>query len=186
MLNGLIRNRARVMAALLLFYLTGGTAVLAQGTQTSMPGLAISNDQPIQIESDKLEIQENNKRAIFTGNVTVTQGDTTLKSGIMTVYYNGSAVDGGAMTSSGDIDRIEVDRKVLLRTATQTATAESGIFNMAQETALLEGDQVVLTQGDNIFIGCRLRVNMRTSEAQLDSCGGRVRIQLDPKSRQSP
>lgn len=179
------RNCAKVLATVLFLSLSGGGSALAQETQTNMPGLAISNDQPIQIESDKLEIQENNKRAIFTGNVTVTQGDTTLKSGIMTVYYNGSAADGGAMTSSGDIDRIEVDKKVLLRTATQTATADSGTFNMAQETALLEGKQVVLTQGDNIFIGCRLRVNMRTSEAQLDSCGGRVRIQLDPKSRKS-
>ena len=56
---------------------------------------------------------------------------------------------------------------------------------MVRETAVLEGKKVVLTQGDNIFIGCRLTVNMGSSEAKLESCGGRVRIQLDPKSRQS-
>ena len=40
-----------------------------------MSGLAISNDKPIQIESDQLEINDQEKIAIFTGNVKVVQGD---------------------------------------------------------------------------------------------------------------
>ncbi|MBW3097592.1 LptA/OstA family protein [Pseudohoeflea coraliihabitans] len=155
---------------------------MAQSSSTSMPGLAISNDQPIQIESDKLEIKEAEKKAVFTGNVKVSQGDTLLQSGAMTVFYKGGT--GGAMSSGGaDIDRIEVSDKVLLKTETQTASADRGHFDMAREIAVLEGEKVVLTQGDNIFIGCRMTVNMRSSEARLESCGGRVRIQLDPKSR---
>lgn len=181
MIRFFYRYCARTLAPLLALSVLGAVPAFAQETQTSMPGLAISNDQPIQIESDKLEIKENEKRAVFTGNVIVTQGDTTLQSGIMTVYYKGGG--GGAMTSGSDIDRIDVGGKVLLRTATQTASADKGSFDMTNETALLEGKKVVLTQGDNIFIGCRLTVNMRSSEARLESCGGRVRIQLDPKSR---
>lgn len=156
----------------------------AQDTSTRMPGLAMANDQPIQIESDKLEIKEAEKRAIFTGNVKVQQGDTTLQAGNMVVHYKNGG-DGMASGGGGDIESIDVSEKVLLRTATQTASADKGTFNMVRETAVLEGKKVVLTQGDNIFIGCRLTVNMGSSEAKLESCGGRVRIQLDPKSRQS-
>ena len=180
-------NTTRIVAAssaaLMAAALLAPVPLAAQETSTRMPGLAIANDQPIQIESDKLEIKEAEKRAIFTGNVKVTQGDTTLQSGLMVVHYTNG---GGGMTSGGgDIESIDVSNKVLLRTATQTASADKGTFNMIRETAVLEGEKVVLTQGDNIFIGCRLTVNMGSSEAKLESCGGRVRIQLDPKSRPS-
>ena len=174
---------AAFATAMIVTALAGVATASAQETKTKMPGLAIANDQPIQIESDKLEIKEAEKRAIFTGNVKVTQGDTTLQSGLMVVHYTNG---GGGMTSGGgDIESIDVSNKVLLRTATQTASADKGTFNMVRETAVLEGEKVVLTQGDNIFIGCRLTVNMGSSEAKLESCGGRVRIQLDPKSRPS-
>ena len=55
---------------------------------------------------------------------------------------------------------------------------------MANQLAILKGDKVVLTDGPNVFTGCQLTVHMKTGEAQLDSCGGRVQIQLDPKSQQ--
>ncbi|MNL63208.1 hypothetical protein D3C87_1873210 [compost metagenome] len=51
---------------------------------------------------------------------------------------------------------------------------------------MLEGKQVVLSEGQNVFVGCRLTVHMETGQAKLESCGKRVQIQLDPKSRQQP
>jgi lipopolysaccharide export system protein LptA len=55
---------------------------------------------------------------------------------------------------------------------------------MASQTFVLTGDEVVLSEGQNVFKGCKLTVRMETGEAKLDSCGGRVEILLDPKSRQ--
>jgi lipopolysaccharide export system protein LptA len=162
-------------------------ALLAQAngalSQTSkMEGIALSNDKPIHIESDKLEIKDKENRADFTGNVVAAQGTTTLHAQTMTVYYkSGSNPMNNA--GSGDIDRILVDGKVILNSGTQSATAEKGRFEMAQQTIVLEGKQVVLSDGSNVFTGCRLTVKMDTGQAQLDSCGGRVQIQLDPKSR---
>lgn len=49
------------------------SAALAQATSSRMQGLQLSNDQPIQIESDKLEIKDPESKAIFTGNVKVVQ-----------------------------------------------------------------------------------------------------------------
>lgn len=180
---GLCSAVAALMLPVIMLPLTMMTAApaAAQQVNSRLPGLALSNDQPIQIESDRLDISEADGRAVFKGNVKVVQGDTTLQSGIMTVFYR----KGGGSVASGasDIDKIEVAQKVLLRSGTQTATADTGTFDMGTEVAVLKGEKVVLTEGDNIFIGCSLTVNMRTGEAQLDSCGGRVMIQLDPKSR---
>lgn len=149
---------------------------------SKMEGIALSNDKPIHIESDKLEIKDKENRADFSGNVVATQGTTMLKSKTMTVYYKSG---NGPMNNAGssDIDRILVNGGVTLNSGEQSATAETGHFDMAAQTIVLEGKQVVLSDGNNVFTGCRLTVHMDTGQAQLDSCGGRVQIQLDPKSR---
>ncbi|MDI7864744.1 LptA/OstA family protein [Rhizobiaceae bacterium n13] len=176
----LIRN---IGAALLAGAFALGMAATAgaQNTKSNMEGLKLSNDQPIQIESDKLEIREQENLALFTGNVKVVQGTTTLQAGKMTVYYRGE----GTSVASGDadIDRILVDDKVFLSSGTQQATADSGSFDMASQTFVLKGDKVVLSEGQNVFVGCQLTVLMASGEATLESCGGRVQIQLDPKSQ---
>ncbi|WEX77769.1 LptA/OstA family protein [Sinorhizobium numidicum] len=153
----------------------------AQATSSNMKGLQLSNDKPIQIESDKLEIKDPESKAIFTGNVKVVQGTTTLQAGSMTVFYK----TGGGTISSGsaDIDRIEVSNRVLLDSGTQQATADTGSFNLTKQTLVLKGEKVVLSEGKNVFVGCQLNVQMDTGEAQLEACGGRVQIQLDPQSR---
>jgi lipopolysaccharide export system protein LptA len=185
--------------ALALLLLAG--AATAQATTSQMSGLQLNKDQPIQIESDKLEIHDQDHTADFTGNVKVVQGTTTLQAGHMTVFYKakGAAADGKApatkasettapaasSVSSGnaDIDHIIVTNKVFLTSGTQTATADNGSFDMANQLFILKGDKVVLTDGGNVFTGCQLTVHMATGQAQLDSCGGRVQIQLDPQSQ---
>ncbi|OAP41273.1 hypothetical protein AU381_05205 [Sinorhizobium glycinis] len=158
------------------------SGALAQATSSRMKGLQLSNDKPIQIESDKLEIKDPESKAIFTGNVKVVQGTTTLQAGNMTVFYK--ATEGATITSgNADIDRIEVDNRVFLSSGTQQATGDSGIVNMTKQTIVLKGEKVVLSEGKNVFVGCQLNVQMDTGEAQLEACGGRVQIQLDPQSR---
>lgn len=159
------------------------TAIVATApawAQQTMSGLALSGDEPIQIESDKLSVKDEEGKAIFTGNVKVVQGKTTMQSGNMTVFY---AKDGGSPSAgTSQIDRILVGGKVYIKTEEQEATADDGVFNMKTDTVVLTGDKVVLTDGSNVFVGCKLTVLMQSGEARLDSCGGRVRIQLDPKS----
>lgn len=112
------------------------SAALAQATSSRMQGLQLSNDQPIQIESDKLEIKDPESKAIFTGNVKVVQGTTTLQAGNMTVFYKAG---GGSVTSgNADIDRIEVSNKVFLSSGAQQATGESGIVNLTNQTIVLK------------------------------------------------
>lgn len=168
---------------ILLSALVAQAPALAQSTSSKMNGIALSSNEPIHIESDKLEIKDKENRADFNGNVVVIQGSTKLQANHMIVYYksSGSASISGA--GSGDIDRILVDGKVLLLSGTQKATGDNGEFDMNAQTLVLKGKQVVLSEGENIFVGCQLTVQMQSGQAQLDSCGGRVQIQLDPKSR---
>ncbi|MCC8931676.1 MULTISPECIES: LptA/OstA family protein [Rhizobiaceae] len=179
------RSFAKIsLAGFLLVSASGLTAVAsAQTTNSQMNGLKLSNDQPIQIESDALEIREQEKKAFFTGNVKVVQGTTTLQAGAMTVLYRG---EGTTVTQgNADIEKIDVTGKVFLQSETQQATADKGYFDMTKQVFVLEGERVVLSEGQNVFVGCKLTVQMNSGQAKLDSCGRRVQIQLDPKSQQS-
>jgi len=195
-------------------FITGALAFVlsvagAAAQSTTMPGMKLSSDQPIQIESNKLEIHDQEHTALFTGDVKVVQGTTTLQAGKMTVYYKDKAKQpaaGDAATkpapaaetapvaaeqssslasNSTDIDKILVTDKVYLTSGTQTATADDGNFDMTSQVFILTGKKVVLTDGPNVFTGCQLTVHMATGQAELESCGGRVQIQLDPKSQPS-
>jgi lipopolysaccharide export system protein LptA len=160
----------------------------AQESTATRLGLEMSGDEPIQIESDKLEVRESENIAIFSGNVSVTQGPTLLKSGKMTVYY---AKDGGsAATGSANIDRLEVEDKVYVKSDKQVATGDRGTFDMKTEVLVLSGKEVVLSEGPNVLVGCKLTVQMKTGEAQVDGCKtgesgkGRVMMSITPGSQQ--
>jgi lipopolysaccharide export system protein LptA len=176
------------LGAVSVLLLLGAAPSLAQSGATSqVSGLKLSGDQPIQIESDKLEVRQADSVAVFSGNVTVTQGPTTLKAGKMTVYYvkdpnaaKGAAAGASAMTGSANIDHLVVDNKVYMKSNDQIATGDSGTFDMKTQVLVLSGKEVVLSQGPNVLKGCKLTVQMKSGLAQVDGCGGRVIMSMTP------
>jgi len=181
-------SSARLLGAVSVLLLLGAAPSLAQSGATSqVSGLKLSGDQPIQIESDKLEVRQADSVAVFSGNVTVTQGPTTLKAGKMTVYYvkdpnaaKGAAAGASAMTGSANIDHLVVDNKVYMKSNDQIATGENGTFDMKTQVLVLSGKEVVLSQGPNVLKGCKLTVQMKSGLAQVDGCGGRVIMSMTP------
>ncbi len=167
--------------------LAPGQVFAQDSAQSRLSGLNLSGKDPIQIESDKLEVRESENMAIFSGNVTVVQGPTLLKSGKMTVYY---AKDGGgsATTGSANIDKLEVEDKVYVKSNTQVATGDRGTFDMKTEILVLSGKEVVMSDGPNVLVGCKLTVLMKTGEANVDGCkkgesgNGRVMMSITPGS----
>ncbi|CAN7693672.1 LPS ABC transporter substrate-binding protein LptA [Phyllobacterium sp. LjRoot231] len=162
-------------------------------------GIKLSGDQPIQIDADKLVVHDNEGTATFTGDVTVVQGATLLKAGSMIVYYikgakkepgDATAADapktGGIGPGSQDIDHLEVNDEVYVKSEDQVATGDHGTFDMKTEVLVLTGNKVVLTQGDNVAVGCKLTAQLKTGEAQLESCKsgptGRISIIVAPKN----
>lgn len=170
-------------SALLLAWLPG--VALAQSSADRLTGMKLSNDKPIQIESDRLDVREADGVAEFNGNVSVVQDKTILKAGKLIVYY----VKGGgsATTGSAAIDHLVVSGKVYVKSETQVATGDAGTFDMKSQTLVMTGNKVVLSEGKNIATGCKLTVYMKTGQAKFESCkgdsgGGRVSIVVSPQS----
>jgi lipopolysaccharide export system protein LptA len=183
-------NWKQLAAAACGAFLLACAPAMAKSGGASATGLKLSGDKPIQIESDKLEVHQDQNVAIFTGNVSVVQGPTLLKAGTMKVYYvkkekadGADASPTSAMTGSSDIDHIEVNDKVYIKSDDQVATGDKGTFDMKTEVLVLSGDKVVLTQGPNVLVGCKLTVQMKTGLGQVEGCGGRVQMSLTPDSQ---
>jgi lipopolysaccharide export system protein LptA len=205
-----------ISCGLLAGALAAGPALAQQngsqaGTGNSFSGMKLSNDKPIQIESDNLEVHDKDSTAIFTGNVNVVQGTTLMKAGRMVVHYvKGAKDDRGAKDDAGKADNasqktdgavgnmmaggasniksIEVDGKVYVKSNDQIATGDHGTFDMQTQVLVLEGNEVVLTQGDNVVMGCKLTANLKTGLSKLDGCGsakdkGRVKVLLTPDNK---
>ena len=59
-----------------------------KGVPNAMQGFSQNRDQPIKIEAASLEMRDKKKEATFAGNVKVTQGDTTMQSKSLVVFYD--------------------------------------------------------------------------------------------------
>ena len=182
-----LSSSTRLAAATSALLLLGLVPSSAQSTSQS--GLKLSGDKPIQIESDKLEVRQAESVAVFTGNVSVVQGPTLLKAGKMTVYYvkdpnaaaKGTEATGAAMTGSANIDHLEISDKVYIKSDAQIATGDQGSIDMKSQVLVLSGKKVVLSQNDNVLVGCKLTVQMKSGLAQVDPCAGqRVQMSITP------
>ncbi|MBZ9741487.1 MULTISPECIES: LptA/OstA family protein [unclassified Mesorhizobium] len=186
-----LNSSTRLAAATSALFLLSLTPSLAQsGAASQVSGLKLAGDKPIQIESDKLEVRQADSVAIFTGNVTVVQGPTLMKAGKMLVYYvkdpnagakGAEAAGAAAMTGSANIDHLEISDKVYIKSDQQVATGDQGSFDMKSQVLVLSGKKVVLSQNDNVLVGCKLTVQMKSGLAQVDPCAGqRVQMSITP------
>jgi lipopolysaccharide export system protein LptA len=181
-------RRALIGAVALACWTAAGTLPGQVQNATSSSGFQLDGGEPIEVESDRLEVRDRENIAIFSGNVTLIQGRLLLRTIKMTVYYSGEGGGGGPTAGGADIERVEAEGRVYLKQDTQVATGDHGSFDMASGVMVLTGKEVVLTEGENVVVGCKLTSNMNTGLSQLDGCGrdgagGRVKMLLQPGSQ---
>jgi lipopolysaccharide export system protein LptA len=183
-------------AALLLAALACGEARAQssmQGVPNAMQGFSQNRDQPIQIEAASLEVRDKAKEATFAGNVKVVQGDTTMTSKTLVVFYDQSAppdqqqqppqskqkgakaAPGAPMQSatpgpggSSSIKRLEARGSVVVKQKDQVVTGDKAVFDTKANLITMSGG-VVLTQCQNVLRGDRLMVDMTTGVSRVES-----------------
>jgi lipopolysaccharide export system protein LptA len=175
-----------------VFAATAGTDAAAQSTMQGVPnamqGFSQNRDQPIQIEAASLEMRDKKKEATFSGNVKVVQGDTTMTSKTLVVFYDsssGSAANAKATKAapmqsatpgpggSSSIKRLEAKGSVVVTQKDQVVTGETAVFDTRANLITMSGG-VVLTQCKNVLRGDRLLVDMTTGVSRVESDSGKV------------
>jgi lipopolysaccharide export system protein LptA len=193
-----IRRIAGAVLIALLAVVAGeaGAQSAVQGVPNAMQGFSQNRDQPIQIEAATLEMRDKKKEATFSGDVKVVQGDTTMKSKTLVVFYEGGGsatpAAGGAPNAaakpapkapikaaqpgpggSSSIKRLEARGNVIVTQKDQVVTGETAVFDTRTNLVTMLGG-VVLTQGKNVLRGDKLIVDMTTGTSRVESTGGRV------------
>ena len=150
------------MTLLLVVLLLGGPLPAAAQQAQPAAGAATraGGDEPIEITSDKLVLEQNQRIATFTGNVDAIQGDTTLRTDLLRVFYT-SEEERQATGSTQTVRLLEAEGNVLIIQPGETAEGKTGSYDLAAGKMVLLGD-VVLTRGKNVVKGDRLDVDRNT------------------------
>jgi len=187
---------AALTAMALIVASEAGAQSTVQGVPNAMQGFSQNRDQPIQIEAASLEMRDKKKEATFTGDVKVVQGDTTMKSKILVVFYDSAGSTPATGTpapaasakapikaatpgpgGSSSIRRLEAKGNVIVTQKDQVVTGETAVFDTKTNLITMlggSGGQVVLTQCQNVLRGDRLLVDMTTGVSRVESDSGRV------------
>lgn len=185
----------------------------ATTTSPAAPSQALlgSAEGPVDITAARLDIQDLDKRAIFTGNVRAVQAGAVMETPEMTVFYDGgSALPGTAAAegaAGGKLTRIAVKGPfVMTRPAGDRVTGDGATFDAVAETGVLDGnivmtstpdrrvtaDRVELDQGRDsaVLTGQVVVVNgetvLRGRRLAIDRAGGRTSLTAPPMAGSGP
>src|SRR6516162_8445067 len=176
--GGKLRRHAGAAAVLMaVAFLALPVQSLAQTPVSGFNGLGGANSKkPIDIESDRLEVDDKKHVAIFTGNVSATQGDYNLRAPRLEVTYdktpdassqgasqaskaakpvkpaNASADASSDPLSSGQIKFVHATGGKVVVTSKvddQEATGDDVLYDVKGQKITMTGKEVILTQKKN-------------------------------------
>jgi lipopolysaccharide export system protein LptA len=158
-------NVTRLLTAIAATFLLGPPA-LAQGANVSFGSEEHDSTQPVEVTSDRLDIDQTGGTAVFIGNVIVVQGDLTLTADRVRVEYG--------QAEPREIERIFATGNVTLVSPTEAAEGDEAVYEVATRSVVMTGD-VLLTQSLNAVAGERLTIDLETGTGVVE---GRVRTVL--------
>ena len=139
-------------------------AAAAAPKAAAMPGLAANSGQPIEVKSERLDIDDVAKTALFKQNVIAKQGEATLQAPELDVLYEGNATAGDAKKKPATtaeaapaLEAAEPQTKLKLIKARggvsminkdDHATAETLDYDAANERATLKGNVVMTSTNE--------------------------------------
>lgn len=146
------------------------------------------SDQPIEIQSDRLEVLQKDKVALFEGKVEAKQGNVRLKADSMRVYYKEKKAG-----EQNSVSKIDVIGNVFLATPKETIQGAKGVYDVDNSRITLT-DNVIITRDKNVLKGSGLVYDLKTGRSEMkggaavgDKTGsGRVRGIFVPEKSQKP
>jgi lipopolysaccharide export system protein LptA len=187
-------GRLAALAAALLCS-SGAGATAAEQPASSKASAAIfpgtNSKEPISIDADKLVYYDKERKAVYSGNVVVVQGDTKMTCSVMTVLLDRAPTQGASQPANGEpgpatdsgVKHLDATGPVTVVSKTQVATGDRGSYDKAEDKVWLIG-HVTLSDGQNVTKGDKLTYDLKNGLAIVDTSAksGRVHGQFVPKS----
>jgi lipopolysaccharide export system protein LptA len=179
MMIRLTRHAGLTLAVLVLAAIAPAAAQKAKNAAGApFSGFGSSSKEPIKIDSDRLEVFDKENRAVYSGDVVVVQGQTTVRSASMIVYYITNKTSGGAAPAGAgqnSIRKIDFDGPISVSSGTQAATGKFMTYDAQAETVTITGN-VIISDCDNVQRGERAVYDVKSGRATVDA-GAKGRVQ---------
>lgn len=137
-----------------VYDLTSGIATLTGGN------LRIETPSEFLTAQDKIEFDTTKNRLSAQGKAFARRGTDSIASDTLAAFFGNDAE--GKMA----LERIIADRPVTVKTARETVTGDSGVYDITAGKATLRG-RVRILQGDNWLEGTRAEVDLKTGISRL-------------------
>jgi len=134
-------------------------AAMTEGTQVTFGGLKHDSSLQVEVSSDKLQINQTDGSAVFTGNVVIGQGTMRISAGRVVVEYSKG-------TGPRRISRMHATGGVVLVNGAEAAEAQEAIYSIDSGNIVMTGN-VILTQGQSALSSNRMDVDLNTGQATL-------------------
>jgi lipopolysaccharide export system protein LptA len=159
-----------------------GTALLLSLLPVTGLGLTSDSSQPINIEADRVTLNEKTGNSVYEGNVYVQQGTLVLQGSKMTLQLNDNTIDILVLTGDPATYRQRPDGKE----SDQHAEAGRIEFYAKEDRIILLENARAWRSGDNELRSDRIvfDLNSNTVNAGSNKPGDRVQITL-PGSKQN-
>ena len=162
--------------------LFANTAWTADQPQNGQP-----DDEPIQIVADQLISYNEDKYAEFIGNVKVTQGEFTITSDKLRIYYQGELLENEKKGSDEELlKRIIATGNVKISSEQYHAETDKAEYDTAAKTVVLSGENSKVISGKNSITGSKITLNQKSGQVKVESSGAkRIKAEFFTKEKAS-
>lgn len=134
---------------------------------------------PINIDANRLDIDDTGKRALFTGSVTAQQAGSNLTTPELEVFYEGEGMMGGSPAAKappaaagaspgGKVKRIVAKKPVVMKRENgDVVTSDTADFDALGETAVLSGEVIMTSGTDRRAAGERVEIDEKSGAIVL-------------------
>ena len=135
----------------------------------------VDTKQPIEITARRLELIQQQRQSIFTGDVVAKQGDMVLSADKLTVFLQ---------EKQDQIDRLEAVGQVKVVQGNRVATADRAVFYQREEKLVLSGHAIVV-QDNNKVSGDEIDIYLKENRSVIKSSkSSRVKAVIVPVRKQ--
>jgi lipopolysaccharide export system protein LptA len=151
------------------------------------PKAGQAENEPIRIVADELISNNEDKYAEFIGNVKVTQGNFTITSDKLRIYYQGELLDNEKKGGDEELlKKIIATGNVIITSEQYNAEAEKAEYDTATMTVILSGKNAKVISGKNSITGSKITLNRKSGQVKVEgSKNKRIKAEFYTKGKAS-
>ncbi|MGI9522738.1 MAG: LPS export ABC transporter periplasmic protein LptC [Hyphomicrobiaceae bacterium] len=144
-----------------------------------LAGLISQSNAPIDVRAEMFKVDDDSRKATFTGQVLVTQNDTKLRAKSLDILYGGSAEQASKSSRTGpasfspasateaSVNRFVAHDDVVITRGAARVVASHGDFKVKENMAVLEGDVVMTSGSDRRVMANRAEIDTSANTVLL-------------------